>query len=243
MRIDTKLIKKFLFRHIVFICFMAAGFAAGPWGLLIGIIAGIFVEIIVNRFKIENQYKKVMEGDARLQSGSEPFPGAVYASALAVYSLGDASAAAREAYLIFGRQYKADWGTFCRSAEDSAGLNGDLLVEYLAAELLRAMGKNETVPLTEIFKLLQVSEFNWDEQRGEKPSVYLAQLLNYRCEDDEITAAYAVLGLEKNASVTEVKQAHRKLASKYHPDKGGEATAADFIRVQKAYEKIMETKK
>ena len=89
--------------------------------------------------------------------------------------------------------------------------------------------------------LLRACEFNWDEKnRGEKPSVYLAQLLNYQVQNDELENAYSVLGLEKNASMSEVKKSHRALAAKYHPDS---ATGNEelFIKVQDAYESIAHT--
>ena len=43
-----------------------------------------------------------------------------------------------------------------------------------------------------------------------------------------------VLGLAVGASEDELKRAHRALAVKHHPDKGGEQR--EFLRVQEAYE-------
>lgn len=45
---------------------------------------------------------------------------------------------------------------------------------------------------------------------------------------------YEVLGVAKNATMDEIKKAHRKLATKHHPDKGGETDA--FQRIQHAFE-------
>lgn len=47
---------------------------------------------------------------------------------------------------------------------------------------------------------------------------------------------YKTLGLERGASEDEVKRAYRKLASKHHPDKGGDT--AKFQEIQAAYEAI-----
>ncbi|MDP3999942.1 MAG: molecular chaperone DnaJ [bacterium] len=55
---------------------------------------------------------------------------------------------------------------------------------------------------------------------------------------------YDILGVGKTASVSDVKKAYRKLAHKYHPDKGG--TAEDekkFKEVQEAYEVLSDQQK
>ena len=51
---------------------------------------------------------------------------------------------------------------------------------------------------------------------------------------------YEVLGVDKNASESDIKSAFRKLAKKYHPDVSKEENAQEkFKEVQQAYETIM----
>ena len=45
---------------------------------------------------------------------------------------------------------------------------------------------------------------------------------------------YKILGIAKGASEEDVKKAYRKLAHKYHPDKGGEASR--FKEISEAYQ-------
>jgi curved DNA-binding protein CbpA len=49
---------------------------------------------------------------------------------------------------------------------------------------------------------------------------------------------YTILGLQPAASITDVKQAYRKLAMQYHPDKnaGNKYAAAQFTDIKEAYE-------
>ncbi len=44
---------------------------------------------------------------------------------------------------------------------------------------------------------------------------------------------YDVLGVSKNASDKEIKSAFRKLAQKYHPDRGGDESK--FMEISEAY--------
>lgn len=44
---------------------------------------------------------------------------------------------------------------------------------------------------------------------------------------------YQTLGIDKNASPDEIKKAYRKMASKHHPDKGGDT--ATFQKIEEAY--------
>ena len=55
---------------------------------------------------------------------------------------------------------------------------------------------------------------------------------------------YAVLGLEADATLAEVKSAYRKSAAKFHPDKNSALDApAKFREVQEAYELLSDTTK
>ena len=44
---------------------------------------------------------------------------------------------------------------------------------------------------------------------------------------------YKILGVNKNSSPEELKQAFRRLAMKHHPDKGGDE--AEFKKINEAY--------
>lgn len=52
---------------------------------------------------------------------------------------------------------------------------------------------------------------------------------------------YEVLGIERTASASEIKKAYRKLASKHHPDKGGDKEA--FQEIQSAYDTLSDDQK
>ena len=55
---------------------------------------------------------------------------------------------------------------------------------------------------------------------------------------------YEVLGIEKNATETEIKKAYRKLSMKYHPDKNKDHDATDkFKEIQEAYDVLSDTTK
>lgn len=55
---------------------------------------------------------------------------------------------------------------------------------------------------------------------------------------------YAVLGVSEKAAEPEIKKAYRSLAMKYHPDRNGDADAADkFKEVNEAYQTLSDAKK
>lgn len=52
---------------------------------------------------------------------------------------------------------------------------------------------------------------------------------------------YRILGVEKSASLVEIKRAYRKMARLYHPDLNpGKNTQSHFIRIQAAYDALLD---
>ncbi len=64
-----------------------------------------------------------------------------------------------------------------------------------------------------------------------------------------VARLYALLGVDQNATDETVKEAYRRMAMKYHPDRGvrtglsADVATAKFMEIQDAYEKIMEERK
>ncbi len=54
---------------------------------------------------------------------------------------------------------------------------------------------------------------------------------------------YKILGIKRNASQKEIKNAYRNLAKKHHPDATGEKTDEQFKNIQEAYSTLSDPEK
>ncbi|MFA6855762.1 MAG: J domain-containing protein [Treponema sp.] len=215
------------------------GSVAGLVGGAAGLAVGVFLTLIMNRIRDEKEWTKAIEQGKSFCVLHEPFHGALYICALTVYSLGDSSEAVQLMKNFWGTEYHTDWNSMCRAAAAARQLNSDLLVECLAHIIRRNEDKFSPSMIRNIFTLFDAAEFAWNEKQDvEKPSHYLAELLDYHYISDELAAAYDVLGLSTGATLDQIKAAHRRLAAKYHPDRGTSGSDA-FMRVQTAYELIL----
>lgn len=59
--------------------------------------------------------------------------------------------------------------------------------------------------------------------------------------EEQAPDALATLGLDSNATFSDVKSRYRQLANAHHPDKGGDAT--EFGRIQQAYDTLKDQQK
>lgn len=236
-------IKKVCSSHIILLVCAVIGVIGGIFGLLAGLACGAFVELVVNRIREEKKLRTAVADGVLSDGAEEPFLGAAYVCALGVYSQGDAETVAIQAKKIFGGQFPADWQTLCRAAGNPSEINGDFITECLASVILRKRKSAELpadeFPLKAIFGFLQTTELHWDKtMRGAKPSEYLARLLDYTVVSDEMAAAYKMLELETDASIDEVKSAHRRLAAQFHPD-SADGDTERFQQIQAAYELLV----
>jgi hypothetical protein len=128
----------------------------------------------------------------------------------------------------------------------------DRLVPGLGTDLIAAVGakpNKQTTAVLAAFALFGVRASEWlDEdprrvveqlrQRQDRSGSRRQGRRTRTDQRDPRRAALRVLGLDANASVAEIKQAHRKLVKQHHPDLGGSAEA--FRRVNEAYQSLVQ---
>ncbi len=253
--------KYFLRKYIIIIVGCVLGLLGGITLGVVGALTTFFVETLIKRMKkdsglearIENPFADQSNLEGAVGAADEPFDGALLVAALGVYCTGNADFAGLQMQKRFS-SYVADWVSLCRIALRSESLNGDLIVECLGATLLKNTKhtENDDTLLLSIFTFLSIVEYDWNIERGIKPSEYLAELLHKPIfattnSDEKIAKAYLLLGVNRGASLEEVKSAHRSLATLYHPDTTGDFSdeqkkiaAEAFLRIQAAYESIIE---
>lgn len=76
------------------------------------------------------------------------------------------------------------------------------------------------LPLTELDYLLQTHGYSYYQQQYQQQyQQNYSQSNSYPKQEDELSAAYKLLGVTKTDNTKTVKNAYRRLMSKYHPDK------------------------
>jgi curved DNA-binding protein CbpA len=120
------------------------------------------------------------------------------------------------------------------------------------AESLLSQGKNalnsgefkKAIDLLQKSQSLEPSENTQKLLEKAKNSLKQVSPPTYSSEDETFSKSilsktnyYEVLGLEKTATLEQIKKSHKRLVLKLHPDKNQAPSAGEaFIRVQKAYE-------
>ena len=139
----------------------------------------------------------------------------------------------------------------------------DRLVPGLGTDLMAAVGatpNKQTTAVLAAFALFGVRASEWLDEDPRRVVEQLRQRrdpssskrqgsrtrtdqrrtdrVDFEHPRDPRMAALKVLGLDANASLTEIKQAHRTLVKQHHPDLGGSAEA--FRRVNEAYQSLVQ---
>ncbi len=255
--------KMWVIRHVIILCGLSLFFLGGIPLAIVGVLSGFFIETLIKRLKKDNSLEASIENPFNIKSSmtedslgtDEPFEGALLVGALGVYCTGNPDFAGLQMQKQFSKQYRADWVSLCRIASLSKSLNGDLITECLAATLIKVLQNSDNEALLiQIFSFLSVVEYDWNEERGIKPSEYLAELLHrpmfsQNNSVEELEKAYSLLGVSSTDSLDKIKAAHRSFVSLYHPDtlrdfseEQKKIAAEAFLRIQTAYEHILASK-
>ncbi len=248
---------EFCRKHLCVVVGLVLFFIGGITLGIVGLLTTFFVETLVKRIKKDSGLETILENpfnkdDQNIDKTDEPFEGALLVAALGYYCTGNVDFAGMQMQRRFSHLYTADWVSLCRVATYSEGINGDLIVECLGATLLKQNenGEKNDELLLLIFAFLTIVEYDWNAERGVKPSDYLAVLLQRPMHEErkveELSNAYHLLGLSRDADLESVKSAHRNLVALYHPDTLIDLTeeqkkiaAEAFLRIQTAYENII----
>ncbi|MCI5122969.1 MAG: J domain-containing protein [Candidatus Electrothrix sp. AR5] len=102
------------------------------------------------------------------------------------------------------------------------------------SELKKKIAGNNKKELKNILALCQRYHISLDYLTRE-----LNHIQNVFAPLETISDNHKILGLQAGANIAEVKQAYRKLSIKHHPDTSNKNDTAEFIKITKAYQRII----
>jgi len=132
---------------------------------------------------------------------------------------------------------------------DSGRMDGKVLAGRFKDRALSSLSDRETFELLDELQADGAQEAplveayldwrlpGWRDQGDEKTAKEEAPRGRPRASRMSAEEAYAVLGLEKGASEDDIRQAHRRLMMKMHPDQGGSTYLA--ARINEAKEVLL----
>ena len=128
-------------------------------------------------------------------------------------------------------------------AHDSGEMNGDVILGQFSGKTLRSLSFEELVILLGEVKednhsiqvliayIERYHEESWRESKHATEDVNTE--MDMANGSMTISEAYKVLGLEEGANLDSIKEAHRRLMSKLHPDHGGSTYLATKLNEAK----------
>jgi len=112
-----------------------------------------------------------------------------------------------------------------------------LAISALSIKLESTKENNSSLPTEGSDAKLRAYYLDWSQLNETTTSDVDALLNNFwkhYCAHDKHTQALDILGVTNSDDWTVIQQTYRKLAAKFHPDRGGDK--AQFIAVREAYE-------
>ena len=129
---------------------------------------------------------------------------------------------------------------------DSGDLSGIVKTGLFAGKSLANLSLNELIQLHEEYVRIDedsrlllenyIDRVHGSEWRGDNE--YESSTSANKVDQLSLDEAYAILGLDKNASKEEIITAHKRLIQKLHPDRGGSSYLA--IRINQAKDTLLE---
>lgn len=139
------------------------------------------------------------------------------------------------------------------TASDIVSTLKESAVDYWPHEVM-----DDTMIMNVAFLIPKDKEKEFDQRTNQLDERY-QQRVNFRCvgplppysfstmeikkmDFEEVDAARALLGLGEEATISEIKESHRKLAHKFHPDQrpGDPKAQKQFERITKAYRLLLD---